>query len=94
MKYFGLQSQIRKNNTNSVLILLMFPVVFYGLTWLFFFLTSFGKDNFIAYGQQQFMAIENINHNFLMTIPWITIGVISLVHGSMVLSFSNDKCCY
>ena len=37
MKYFGLQSQIRRNNTNSVLILLMFPVVFIGLTWLFFF---------------------------------------------------------
>ena len=75
MKYFGLQSQIRKNNTNSVLILLMFPVIFYGLTWLFFFFTSFGQEYFAPSGQQQFMTIDNINHNFLKTIPWITIGV-------------------
>lgn len=40
MKYYGLQSQIWRNNANSVLILAMFPVIFYGLTWLFFFFLS------------------------------------------------------
>lgn len=69
MKYFGLQSQIRKNNTNSVLILFMFPLVFFGLTWLFFFFMSIGKEN------EQFSLI-NVNHSFISTIPWITIGVL------------------
>lgn len=69
MKYFGLQSQIRKNNTNSVLILFMFPIVFFGLTWLFFFFMSIGKEN------EQFSLI-NVNHSFISTIPWITIGVL------------------
>jgi heat shock protein HtpX len=67
MKYFGLQSQIWKNNTNSTLILLMFPIVFLGLTWLFFFFSAFGTE-----GQR---SIYQINHSFLRTIPFIIVGV-------------------
>lgn len=76
MKYFGLQSQIRKNNTNSVLILLLFPVVFFGLTWLFFFFTSLGDSNYLSQEQGQYGILPVINNRFLQTIPWITIGVI------------------
>jgi heat shock protein HtpX len=76
MKYFGLQSQIRKNNTNSVLILLLFPVVFFGLTWLFFFFTSLGDSNYFSQEQGQYGILPVINNRFLQTIPWITIGVI------------------
>lgn len=70
MKYFGLQSQIRKNNTNSVLLLLLFPVVFYGLVWLFFFFFSF-------YTKDNGLTLSNANRGFLSTVPWITIGVIA-----------------
>jgi len=76
MKYFGLQSQIRKNNANSVFILLMFPVVFFVLTWLFFFLTSIGQSHVLSADQQQYNLIPAVNSSFLHTIPWITIGVI------------------
>ena len=76
MKYFGLQSQIRKNNTNSVLILLLFPVVFFGLTWLFFFFTSLGDSNYLSQEQGQYGILPVINNRFLQTIPWITIGVV------------------
>jgi heat shock protein HtpX len=76
MKYFGLQSQIRKNNTNSVLILLMFPVVFFGLTWLFFFFNAIGQSHNIYQDQGQYNLIPVINNHFFRTIPWITIGVI------------------
>lgn len=69
MKYFGLQSQIWRNNTNSVLILFMFPVVFFGLTWLFFFLNSFGSS-------EREITLYDVNYSWLRTIPWITIGVI------------------
>ncbi len=69
MKYFGLQSQIRKNNTNTILLLLMFPVVFYGLTWLFFFFTSIGMEH-------EQIGLIDVNRSFLKVIPWITTGVI------------------
>jgi heat shock protein HtpX len=74
MKYFGLQSQIWRNNTNSVLILCMFPVVFFGLTWLFFFFMSFSQiaENY----NQGLNSLSSVNSNFLRTLPWITLGVI------------------
>ena len=68
MRYFGLQSQIRKNNTNSILILVMFPVIFFALTWLFFFFSSFGSE------EQR--TIDQINHSFLLAAPFIVAGVI------------------
>ena len=76
MKYFGLQSQIRRNNTNSVLLLLMFPVVFFVLTWLFFFFTSLGQAQQLASEQGVYNLMPVINNRFLSTIPWITIGII------------------
>jgi heat shock protein HtpX len=75
MKYFGLQSQVRRNNVNSVLLLLMFPLVFLGLTWLFFFFTELAKSNYLATEQGQYNLMPVINNNFLRTIPWVTIGV-------------------
>jgi heat shock protein HtpX len=90
MKYFGLQSQIRKNNTNSVLILILFPVVFYGLTWLFFFFMSVGMEN-------EQLTIYDANRSFISTIPWITIGIIVwftiawFTHTSIINSATNSK---
>ncbi len=67
MKYFGLQSQIWKNNTNSTLILVMFPVVFLGLTWLFFFLSAAGMDHQ--------WSLPQVNYRFIRTFPFIIAGV-------------------
>jgi heat shock protein HtpX len=89
MKYFGLQSQIWKNNTNSVLILIMFPFIFFGLTWLFFFFSSFGAE------EQK--TISQINHSFLTTIPFIIAGVIIwftvawFSHSSMINAATDSK---
>ena len=90
MKYFGLQGQIRKNNTNSVLLLVMFPAVFFALTWLFFFFTSVTK-------QDSTMSLYDINNSFLTSIPWITIGVIIwfiiawFSHTAIINSATNSK---
>ena len=47
----------------------MFPIVFYLLTWLFFFFSSLGF-------QESEMSMYDVNRNFLRTIPWITVGVL------------------
>jgi len=97
MKYFGLQSQIRKNNRNSVLILILFPVVFFGLTWLFFFLTSLGESRYVLAEQEQFNIIPVINSKFFHTIPWITIGVVIwflvawFSHSAMINNATGSK---
>ena len=74
MKYFGLQSQIWRNSTNSVLILLMFPVVFYGLTWLFFFFLALNQQG--SSYSEGLPLISSVNHAFIRTLPWITLAVI------------------
>jgi len=97
MKYFGLQSHIRKNNRNSVLILILFPVVFFGLTWLFFFLTSLGESRYAMAEQEQLNIIPVINSKFLHTIPWITIGVMIwflvawFSHSAMINNATGSK---
>ena len=97
MKYFGLQSQIRKNNTNSVLLLMMFPVVILGLTWLFFLLTSFPKAEYLAENQGQFGLLTLVNNQFLHTIPWVSIAVIVwftvawFSHSAMINSATSSK---
>lgn len=88
MKYFGLQSQIWKNNTNSTLILLMFPVIFLGLTWLFFFFSSFGTEGH--------RSIYQINNSFLRTVPFIIVGVgiwflIAFFSHSAMISAATDS---
>jgi heat shock protein HtpX len=97
MKYFGLQSQIRKNNTNSVLLLLMFPVVFFGLTWLFYFIMGIAKSNYFSAEQGQYNLLPVINYRFLHTIPWVTIGVIIwftiawFSHSAMISAATSSK---
>lgn len=65
MKYIGLQSQIWSNNMKSVLLLIMFPLVFYVLAWLFFFFMS----------EPAYRNLESTTGNFLAVVPWITIAV-------------------
>jgi heat shock protein HtpX len=88
MTYIGLQSQIWKNNARSVLLLLLFPVIFFGLTWLFFFFLSFQQENF---------SIGNVNRSFLLTFPWITLAVIVwftiawFSHSAMIRMATDSK---
>ncbi len=68
----------------------MFPVVFFGLTWLYFFLRS-------MVGEQQQITLFDVNRNFLTTIPWITVGVIIwfiiawFSHTTMINSATSSK---
>jgi heat shock protein HtpX len=67
MKYIGLQSQIWKNNSKSLLLLCLFPLVLFGLIWFFFFLTA----------DPQYRAADYVTGNFVKVVPWISIGVIT-----------------
>ena len=87
MKYTGMQTQIWKNNTKSVILLFLFPIVFYILTWLFIFFVS----------DQETRNIQIITRSFLKTFPWITFGVIIwfiiayFSHTSMIAKATGAK---
>jgi heat shock protein HtpX len=65
MKYVGLQTQIWKNNTRSLILLILFPVVLLALAWLLVFFTS----------EPEFRDIRSVSGQFLLFVPWIVIGV-------------------
>lgn len=97
MKYFGLQSQIWRNNRNSVIILLMFPVIFIVLTWLFFFFMTLSQSHSATGEYEQYNLFNTVNFGFLRTFPWVTTGVAIwfiiayFSHSSMINKATSSK---
>ncbi len=63
MKYVGLQTQIWRNNTKSALLLIMFPSIFFILTWIFLFFMQ----------KAEVRDISATSDQFLNVIPWVSI---------------------
>jgi heat shock protein HtpX len=88
MKYVGIQTQIWRNNVNSVILLIMFPVLLYGLFWLFVYFTS---------GQTEYDQVDTANTSFIYMFPWITLGVgiwfliAWFSHSSMINSATGSR---
>lgn len=77
MKYVGIQSQIRRNNIMSMILLIMFPVIILGMVWVFLALLNyFGGGYYDQYGNLVHeLDAEAVNYYFLTTIPWVIGGV-------------------
>lgn len=72
-----MQTQIRHNNMMSILLLLAFPVIIFGMVWLFLALVNyFGTYTYDEYGNQvNLLDTATVNYYFLKTIPWVVGGV-------------------
>jgi len=58
MKYIGIHSQQRRNNTKSILLLFSFPALLIGLVYLFFLIISWQDvDNYIDAGEATLQAL-------------------------------------
>lgn len=77
MKYVGMQTQIRRNNRLSVLLLLFFPVIILGMVWVFLALLNyFGNGYYNQYGELvHSLDVETVNYYFVTTILWVILGV-------------------
>ncbi|MCW5908501.1 MAG: M48 family metallopeptidase [Chitinophagales bacterium] len=64
MKYIGLQTQIRQNNTRSFLLLIGFPALMLVLVWLFFFFLGIDE------------GIDAVNEAFLGAAPMVVLAVL------------------
>jgi heat shock protein HtpX len=62
MKYVGLSRQIQRNNFNSVLLLIAFPVLLLVMFYAFFYVTAANQD------------VNNANRTFIGNVPLILIG--------------------
>lgn len=77
MKYVGMQTQIRRNNLYSMLLLLAFPVILLVMVWVFLALINWlGGGYYDAYGQWvREVNLTEVNAYFLQTLPWVVGGV-------------------
>jgi len=85
MTYVGIQTQIRRNNFNSVLLILAFPIVLLGMVYAFLYFTSRRPDP------------TAINDTFINIIPYVLIGtaiwfiVAWFFHNSMIQMATGSK---
>jgi heat shock protein HtpX len=63
MPYVGIQSQIYRNNINSFLLIVAFPLVLLGMVYAFLFFTNRNED------------IQTVNYYFTRAIPTVLIVV-------------------
>ena len=85
MTYVGIQTQIRRNNFNSVLLIIAFPMVLLGMVYAFLFFTSRQQDP------------QMINDSFVSTVPFVIIGtsiwfmIAWFFHNSMIQMATGSK---
>ena len=79
MQYVGVQSQIRKNNRLTILLLLMFPVIILGTIWVFLVVVNYFDGGY--YLEDGTMAHEvnfaSVNAYFLHILPYV-LGAVGL----------------
>ena len=85
MTYVGIQTQIRRNNFNSFLLIIAFPLVLLGMVYAFLFFTSQQRDPQI------------VNNSFVNTVPFVLIGTVIwfaiawFFHNSMIRMATGSK---
>lgn len=62
MTYVGIQTQIRRNNFNSVLLILAFPIVLLGMVYAILYFSSRQPD------------VQIVNETFAEVIPFVLLG--------------------
>lgn len=77
MKYVGIHTQIARNNTYSILLLIAFPCILLGMVWVFLALLNyFGGGYYNQYGEfVNTLNIDEVNYYFLTSLPWVVGGV-------------------
>lgn len=84
MKYVGLQSQISRNNRNSVLLLLAFPALLLALFYVFFF---FAGEQKVAIANRHFLAALP----FILAIVLIWFFIAYTGHSAMIRKATGAK---
>lgn len=72
-----MQTQVRRNNRMTFLLLLLFPLIILGVVWAFLALMNyFGNGYYDEYGDiVHKMDTATVNYYFLEALPWVVVSV-------------------
>lgn len=77
MQYVGIQTQINKNNRNSILLLLSFPCIILGMLWVFCCIFGF-QTEYDYYGNAiTSFDSDIVNEQFMSCAPW-AVGIVGI----------------
>lgn len=79
MQYVGIQTQIRRNNRKSVLLLMMFPMIILAMMWVFLALINYlGNGQYNDYGEVVYqLDTAAVNAEFMDALPWV-VGIVAV----------------
>lgn len=98
MQYVGIQTQIAKNNWNSIVLLLMFPCIILGMLWVF--CCIFGYQTAYDYHSNEQYSYFNwdfVNEAWVSLAPWaiaivaIWLGIAYLFNAQMIQHATGAK---
>ena len=77
MRYVGMYTQVRRNNTYTIMLLLLFPVIMLGKKWVILALLNyFGNGYYDQYGNMvNQLDTETVNYYFMQALPWVVGGI-------------------
>ena len=77
MQYVGIQTQIRRNNIKSMILLFMFPVIVLATVWVFLAIVNYFENGY--YDENGNMVnqlnVDTVNYYFFNALPWVVGGV-------------------
>jgi len=101
MKYIGIQAQQRSNNTKSIFLLFMFPVLLIGLIYLFFVIMfSFDEMSYSAWDEAREVTLQALPFVIIAVTIWFFIAyfantmMIQLATSSKTLERKENKRVY
>ncbi len=79
MKYVGMQTQISRNNTLSLLLLLLFPIIILGMVWVFLAVVNyFGNGYYDVNGEFHCqLDLHAVLTTFVEVLPWV-VGIVGV----------------
>lgn len=90
MRYVGIQSQITRNNMKSMLLLVAFPLILLGMTWVFLAIINYFSTGY--YDQAGYFVnqldTDSVNWTFSSVAPFIIGGVVIWF---LIAYFCNTK---
>lgn len=98
MQYVGIQTQIAKNNWNSIVLLLMFPCIILGMLWVFCCIFGY-QTAYDYYSNEQYSYFnwDFVNEAWVSLAPWaiaivaIWLGIAYLFNAQMIQHATGAK---
>ena len=90
MRYVGIQSQISRNNMKSMMLLVAFPLILLGMTWVFLAIINYFSTGY--YDQAGYFVnqldTDSVNFTFSSVAPFVIGGVVIWF---LIAYFCNTK---